>query len=411
MSTFLLVGATFHSLREYLSNHGHDYIKLKDAAKYKGASKRFKRAVFCDFSSQKSIELAVHEVKDRFKVDGVLATYEDYVLPAAFAAQILKLPGLPRESAEVCTDKFLMRQRFAGVPKPISPDFSVVNSEQELLDFANAHSYPLILKPANLAKSLLVTKNHDKKELLANYHKTIENIAKVYARYSPNRPPKLLIEEFLDGSVHSVDAFVDKNGQPHILEQVVDYQTGYDIGYDDNFHYSRLLPSKLPKETIKQIRETAELGCQALGMKSSPAHIEIILTKKGPKIVEIGARSGGYRERMHEGANGIDIIGNAVRLALGQAPNITATRSEPFAVLELFPKKPGFFKELAGLKELEKLPSLVYLSVKAKPGDWIGKSSDGYKMSAIIMLHSKSEEQFNKDLGFVNNFVKVETTS
>jgi biotin carboxylase len=407
--TILIVGTSFSTLRSYLEDHGYDYIVLKDVRLTKYPDKKFKRRVVCDFSSKDIILQTVDAIAAKKPISGVIATYEDYILPAAEIAAHLGLPGLPLEAAKACTDKFLMRQKFSEAPEKISPDFSVVHSEQDVQNFAASHNFPLILKPANLSKSLLVTKNHSMEELLANYSSTMEKIGAVYKKYAPNREPKLLVEEFLEGSVHSVDAFVDTNGEPHVLEQVVDYQTGYDIGFNDNFHYSRILPSQLSPDEQAALRHCAGVGIQALGIKNSPAHVEVIMTKEGPRIVEIGARNGGYRERMHRLANGIDITGNALKLVLGQTPEITARRNEPVAVLELFPKTPGNFAGIAHEEELRQLPSLTYLSIKKKPGEYVGKSSDGFKMCAVVILHHADSEQFHRDLTFVNEHVRVVT--
>lgn len=400
MSHILIVGQKFSALTEYLEAKGHTYTLLQDVKKTKFPDKKFKNRQVADFSSESTVLAAVDTLKIR--PEAILATYENYVLPAAWIARHLGLPGMPVTSAEACTDKFLMRSLFATAPEKISPGFATVASEEDLRSFADQHTFPLILKPANLAKSLLVTKNDSLDELLANYHKAMELIHGIYSQYAPNRTPKLIVEEFLEGSIHSVDAFVDSEGEPHVLKEVVDYQTGYDIGYDDNFHYSRLLPSTLSEEDQNALRHCARVGAKALGMKSSPAHIEIIMTKDGPRIVEIGARNGGYRERMHALANGIDITNNALRLSLGEQPNITATKNDPCAVLELFPKEPGVFAGLKDETALRALDSLNYLSVKAKPDTFIGKAADGYKMAAVLILTNSDTEQFTKDLAFVN---------
>jgi hypothetical protein len=144
-------------------------------------------------------------------------------------------------------------------------------------------------------------------------------------------------------------------------------------------------------------------------MRSSPAHIEIIMTKDGPRIVEIGARNGGYRERMHRLANGLDIPAIALQLVFGQKPQINVTKNEPCAVLELFPKKSGTFVRLENEEKLRQLPSLAYLDVKAKPGQYVGKSAEGYKMCAVVMLHNSDADQFGRDLDFVNQSVYVVT--
>ncbi len=405
----LIVGTSFHTVRDYLKEHGFDYVTLRDERITKHPEKRLKRRIVCDFSSEQNILEGVERLRQKYKVDGVIATYENYIRAAAIIARALNLPGMPVEAAEACTDKFKMRNLFARAPQKVSPDFHLVEHEQDITDFAETHSFPLILKPANLAKSLLVTKSRNREELLDNYHAMVEKIGPVYAKYAPHMQPKILIEEFLVGSIHSVDAFVDSQGVAHVLDQVVDYQTGYDIGFEDNFHYSRLLPSALSEKDIQAIRSTAAIGCQALGMKNSPAHVEIILTNDGPRIVEIGARNGGYRDRMHGLANGIDIPGNALKLALGQQPDITASRNDACAVLELFPKQPGTFTGITNADVIKNLPSFVYFDIKAKVGVFVGKASDGYKMCAIVMLHNPSREQFLKDLDFINSQVAVTT--
>ncbi len=407
MSHILIVGQKFSSLTDYLLENGHTYTFLQDVTKTKFPDKKFKNRVLADFSTKESLLSAVDALKT--KPDAVLATYENYILASAWISEYLGLPGMPVAASEACTDKFLMRSLFDKAPEKISPAFNVVASEEDVRAFAESHNFPIILKPANLAKSLLVTKNDDLDELIRNYRKSVELLGDIYKKYAANRQPKLIIEEFLEGSIHSVDAFVDADGTPHVLDQVVDYQTGYDIGYDDNFHYSRILPSKLSTEDQAALRHCAEVGIVALGMKSSPAHVEIIMTSAGPRIVEIGARNGGYRDRMHALANGIDITGAGLSLALGQAANITATRNDSIAVLELFPKNPGIYDGIANEDTLRNLSSLNYLSIKAKPGHFVGKSADGYKTCAIVILHNADTEAFARDLTYVNEHVSIQT--
>lgn len=405
----LVVGKDFSGQRTYLEQHGFDYVVLKDRSLTKYPDKKLRRRVVCDFGNRKDIFAKVDAISGEQKIDGVTTIYEQFVGIAAEIAAHLGLPGLPKSAAAACTDKFVMRKHFAKAPEKISPDFAIVENVHDLRAFAANHRFPLILKPANLSKSLLVSKNNTLDELLHNYERTLHSIDKVYARYAPHATPKLLIEEFMAGPVHSVDAFVDAQGEPFVLDAVVDYQTGHDIGFDDNFHYSRILPSQLSPGEIAAVRHTAVLGMKALGMKSSPAHVEIIYTDDGPRIVEIGARNGGYRERMHRLANGIDIAGNALRLCLGQKPDIVATRNESIGVFELFPKTPGLFQGLANEAALRALPSFLYLSIKPEIGKFVGKSSDGYKMCAVVILHNRDAAQFARDREFLDTQVAVKT--
>lgn len=405
----LIVGKAFSGIKQYLLNHGYSYTLLQDAAATKYPEKHFKNRAICDFSSTEKMLQLVDEIHRKKPINGIITIYENYVLSASKIANHLGLPGMSEKAALACTDKELMRSLFRQAPQKISPDFQVVTSRDSLIAFANSHAFPLILKPANLAKSLLVTKNHDLAELLHNYDRATDLLATTYQKYAPNRTPKLIVEEFLEGPIFSVDAFVDKNGEPHVLENVVDYQTGYDIGFDDSFHYSRLLPSRLPESDIAAIRQTATIGCRALGMTSSPAHIEIILTRDGPRIVEIGARNGGYRERMHHLANDIDIIGNSLALSLDAPLDITPKKNDYVGVFELFPKKPGEFRGITNEKQLRALPSFNYLSIKANPGKYVGNASDGHKACAIAILAHHDTMQFTADTSFLNDHCRVVT--
>ena len=411
MKHLLIVGKSYSGLVHKINELGHDYTVLQDVLKTKYPERVMKHRVVADFSSTAQLFLTVDALHARKKIDGVITIYEDYVLATALVAEHLNLPHLPVEAAQAATDKYTMRTLFQNAKEYISPEFSRVESEDDLRLFAKTHAFPLILKPANLAKSLLVTKNDSLEELVRNYRKAQSLLETTYKKYAPNRTPSMIIEEYLDGTIHSVEAFVDSNGKPLILDEIVDYATGHDIGYDDNFHYSRILPSALSEEEQSALRKCAQLGVEALGMKNSAAHIEIIMTKNGPRIVEIGARNGGYRERMHALANEIDLLQGSIALSLGEPVHITSKRKDSVAVLELFPKEPGIFIGIQNAEAAEKRPSVHYFSVKAKEGQYVGKSGEGYKMCAVIILHHSDPSLFSQDLEFINEHVYVRTNA
>lgn len=402
----LVVGRGFKSLLAYLEKNNLPYIVLQDRRLVKDPTQQKENHILCDFSSRQSI---IDTASTLPKPSALICVYENYIVSAAWLSVYFGLPGLSETTALACTDKQLMREKFAQAPEQISPAFRVVTNKQDLEEFAGVYDFPLILKPANLSKSMLVHKCHNKKELLAAYQSILLAIPAVYAKYAPNAKPKILVEEFMNGTIHSVDAFVDKKGTVHTLDAIVDYKTGYDVGYDDNFHYSRSLPSALSEDQQSQLRYVAELGCKALGITSSPAHIEIIMTQKGPRIVEIGARNGGYRERMHMAANGIDVTASALALALDEPLHVSAKRHDAMEVLELFPKINGHFLHITNEEQLRKLPSLSYLSIKAKHGQFVGSSSAGHKAVAVIFLHHKNPEIVAADLAYINKHVYVKT--
>lgn len=52
-------------------------------------------------------------------------------------------------------------------------------------------------------------------------------------------------------------------------------------------------PSRLSKTTIDTIKDLAVKAIRSVGINMGPAHVEMIVTAQGPKMVELGARMGG----------------------------------------------------------------------------------------------------------------------
>ncbi|HVX58606.1 MAG TPA: ATP-grasp domain-containing protein, partial [Candidatus Saccharimonadales bacterium] len=354
--------------------------------------------------------ISLEEVARKYggQIDGVVSIFEEFVEPAAILTGHLNLPGSSVEAARAATDKQLMRQKFADAPEKISPEWAEVKSLDDLLAFASSHGFPLIMKPANLVKSLLVSKSNSLEELKKNYENTTRTIDDVYKRYARGRQPKIIVEEFLDGTQHSVAAFATNSGEVVVADGIADIVTASEKGFEDSFLYSRGLPSRLPADVQKNVRHVAELGVKSLGLRSCPAHVEIMLTKDGPMIIEIGARIGGYRQRMYQLASGIDLSSAVLDLALGKQIELNVRKNEACEAIELFPEKPGRLREIVNLDRLKALPSLAYLSVKHDAGELVGKASGGFKATAVVILHSADRSQLQVDAHFIENEVSVE---
>src|SRR5579862_6661049 len=259
---------------------------------------RYHNVVEADFSSEGALlaDLADHNLE----ADGLICTYENYVLAKSQIAAALRLPAPSIHSAEISTDKYLMRQAFLNADPSITPGFGLAESEDEVRAIARKLSYPLMIKPTNLVKSLLVLKCDDETELLRNFRYAKGAIDDLYAKYKVyGRRPQLIIEEYFDGKTCSVASFVDQVGQPHFYDGIVSLVNAQDLNIADNYIYERLLPGEFNGSLRSRLFEVARSGIKALEMSSTAAHVEIIYNDKDVKLIEIGARIGGYRPRMY----------------------------------------------------------------------------------------------------------------
>ncbi len=326
-------------------------------------------------------------------IDGLYCLYENYILAKAEIARFFDLPALSIDAARKSTDKNLMRAAFTAADPRITPRYSVVTSEAEALSFASTATYPLMLKPTNLVKSLLVTRCDNEAELVANFRYAAQSIAGLYEKYHIyGREPQLILEEFITGQLCSVAAIVDQAGKPHFCDGIVGLTTANDIGIQDSYLYERLLPATYEKSLEQQIFSVAEAGIAALGLQSSPAHVELIHNDNKVKIVEIGARTGGYRTDMYLDSYGINLLEQELRVAIGQLPDLTGTWNGYSSVTELFPETEGVFGGITGDYDRA---NFTYFNIKAKPGQPVGPAKQGYKAAAIIRAVSADKSELD----------------
>lgn len=344
----------------------------------------------------------------RLTIDGLVCTFENYVIAKCKLAAYFKLPSSSVASAEMATDKYLMRQAFLKQDSSITPRFAIISNEKDVLDFAATTTYPLIIKPTNLVKSLLVLRCDTQEELLANFAYAKATIGKLYQKYNIyDREPQLIIEEFITGKSCSVAAFVDHDGTPHFCEGIVSLTTAHEHGVSDTYLYSRSLPSDVDETLLKKIFSVSEKGVRALDMRSTPAHIELMYDNNDVKIIEIGARIGGYRPRMYHSSYNLNLVDQEVKLALKQLPDLSGSFQAYTAVFELFPETEGTF--IAVNTGPIAPDALTYFKIRPKEGELVGPAKNGYKAVATIIIVNHDKDAFDALRKRVDR-IQIETT-
>ena len=104
-----------------------------------------------------------------------------------------------------------------------------------------------------------------------------------------SRGGAVMIEEYLEGPEFSVEVMVI-DGEPHVL-QITDKLT---TGAPHFVEMGHSQPARQTEEAKEKITDLACRAVKAVGISCGPAHVEMILTKQGPKMVELGARMGAH---------------------------------------------------------------------------------------------------------------------
>ena len=178
----------------------------------------------------------------------VLLPYEDQLCATSSRSEsfmsdfIAVIPNVPylktptTESLKWASDKLLMRQRFTMYDKKITPKYTIVknDSDEDLDKLIKKIGFPMIVKPANLAQSLLVSVCYHKAELKKALKKGLSALEKIYKENGRTEHPRILVEEFMEGIMYSVDAYVSARGKLHFCP-LVRVKTGKDVGFHDDF--------------------------------------------------------------------------------------------------------------------------------------------------------------------------------
>lgn len=300
-------------------------------------------------------ENAVLAAAESYKPDGIMTLATDMPMRGvAKTSDKLHLHSINYETAVKATDKYDMIKAFKEHNVP-SPWFFVVDNLEELKAQEASVTFPCIIKPTDNAGSHGVAKVYSFQELIDNYE---------YA-HSCSRHGKVIVEEYLDGPEVSVEVMV-VNGEVNIL-QITDKIT---TGAPHFVEMGHTQPSHLPSDTQYQIREVAEAACKSVGLDKGPAHVEMKVTSRGPVMIELGARMGGDNITTHlvPLSTGIDMVGSTIRVALGEAPDITPTLHCGSAI-RYFEVSFGTIRAIKGVEEAKKIPGVKQITFTKEVGE------------------------------------------
>ncbi len=311
-------------------------------------------------------------------------------------------------SLEWTTNKIRMRQLLQGQNKSISPKFVVARdaSPETINKIEKKVGFPLIIKPAGLAASLLVTLCYHREELEASLSKTVRKINQIYKKKGGRGEPQILIEEFMEGSMYSIDSYVNQRGVVYHAPPV-HVRTGRAVGFEDFFGYMRLTPVKLKEHKADIAKKVAEEAIEALGLRSVTCHVELMKTEDGWKIIEVGPRLGGFRHEMYELSYGINHSLNDILIRIPKKPVLAKKVKGYTAVLQFYSKEKGRLVKITGVNKVRKLESFKRINVKKKTGDMCDFARNGDDPVFDIVLFNKSRSRLLADIRRLEQFSKI----
>ncbi len=361
-----------------------------------------------DFGNDSALQEALAPYQDQLVA--ITSRAESYL--ADFIKIIPFVPYLPAptpESLMWASDKRLMRRHFKVADSSITPKYTLVKdaSDAELERIVGQVGLPLILKPTNLAQSLLVNVCHHRDELRKAARDTFKNIEKIYEANGRTERPRVIAEQYMDGLQYSIDAYVSARGRV-VCCPLVRQKTGHDIGRDDFFGYLQSTPTGLSTETVKKAEGVVRRGVHALGLRNTTVHVELMRIDNTWKIIEIGARIGGFRPQLHRLSCGINHGMNDILVRMGRQPVVPRRCRRFAAAMKYYAKDEGEIVSILGLKKVEKLASFHTIEMRKKRGDRSVFAKNGGGAIFVLYLVNDSRSELLADIRRVEETVKVE---
>ncbi len=298
---------------------------------------------------------AICKVAEEYRPDGIITLATDMPMRSIAAATTkLGLPGITFDTAIKSTDKGEMMKAFKE-HCVATPWYYIFSNKTEFMVNVTNFTYPCIIKPVDNSGSRGV--------MLV---KSVEELAEAY-EYSSSQSRKggVIIEEYLKGDEVSVEVIVHK-GDVHIL-QVTDKLT---TGAPNFVEMGHSQPSRFKGDILKAIHSLAVQAVKAVGINNGPAHIEMMVTKNGPKMIELGARMGGDYITTHlvPLSTGIDMIKAAIEISLGDEPDLEP-KVQCGSAVRYFDVSCGIIKSIKGVEEASALEGVKEITFTKNIGD------------------------------------------
>ena len=341
----------------------------------------FKEADICLLISTIDTEKVLEAAK-KYEIDGIMTLASDMPMRTiAEVSQKLHLPGIDEKTALKATDKVEMRKALKASNVPI-PQFYYCNKLDDYKIIVNNFKQKYIVKPSDNSGSRGIYLVESQEESEKAFYYSRKN----------SRSGIVLVEEYMEGPEVSAEALTI-DGETSVIAITDKITTGppnfVEIGHTQ--------PSHLSKDIQKKIEEISIWAIQAIGIKNGPSHIEIKITKEGPKVVELGARLGGDNIATHlvPLSTGVDMVKATIEIALNKKTTIKQ-RWQRYAAIRYFHSKPGKLKKILGLNETKQLKEVYEVIVTKEKGEMITSIHNSADRLGYFILCTENIDSINQ---------------
>ncbi|MGW3240319.1 ATP-grasp domain-containing protein [Streptomyces olivaceus] len=331
-------------------------------------------------------------------VEAAFAVWEGAVETAAAISEALSLPGCSPAATRAARDKAVAAECFAraGVPHPRTwtLDAGIDGSGAELLEKCPGGQFVVKMpRSTNSQSVMLVRSRSDLDEAQAVIRRLYRadrdsnRLADLYQSVhdTPGGAAPLLVQEYVGGRELNIDLLLSEND--HAVLGVFEKHpaAGPTFGEVHSVH-----PTSLSSTEVDRAVDVAVAAAHALGASRGAAHAELRMSDRGPVVIEVALRPGGFLTPLAvQRLTGVDTIAALTRLMMtGTLPDTPATPDQSACLYgAVNVERSGRVVRITGEERARALPGVVLLDVIKKPGDILVTLPEGtdYHIAAFLL--------------------------
>jgi biotin carboxylase len=331
-------------------------------------------------------------------------------LVAALAAENLGLPHNPVDGVAAARSKALSREKLRSAGLPV-PRFEIVPRDlagAELEMLLSRSPYPCVVKPLVLSGSRGVIRANDAEGLRSALERVsaLLRSPEVAQRRDPDLA-RVLVEEFVPGPEVALEGLL-AGGHLHVLA-LFDKPDPLDGPYFEETLY--VTPSRHPAPLQDSVAREVSRACAALGLCEGPIHAELRLSRVGPRILEVAARSiGGLCGRALRFGVGMTLEELILRHALGTSAEPPPRESRAAGVLMLPIRQRGVLEEVRGIEEARRVPLIEDVTITAHEREELVPLPEGASYLGFAFARGETPEQVEAALREAGRHIEAVVT-
>lgn len=323
------------------------------------------------------------EYAKELNINGVMSWGATLTLPTvSYIGETMGLPTIPMSTAEVSTDKYLIRKRLTECGLNSSGDVFDLYSAEEAK--SKRYTIPFVVKPCDGSgsKGVAIVRKRSEIEQAIQY------------AFNGARNSHIYVEPYVNGAEYSVEAYAYR-GDVYVYSiiQTEFYMTKYFPVYKQTTY------NNISKEKENMIEDEVRKAVSALGLTFGPVNFDIIISESDgkPYIIDVGIRNGQNLIASHivPYSRGVDELNSSINICIGNDVDVKPHRKE-FISSRLLIYSPGTIVKIRPYQNMIASNHVVNIVMRKKVGDVVHPYQTKSDICGWVLCTGNTPEEASK---------------